>query len=33
MRKKLEWEYADSEVSEAKIKEIGLKFNLQFPQD
>jgi hypothetical protein len=33
MRKDLEWEYADSEVSEAKIKEIGLQLGLQFPQD
>lgn len=29
MRKDLEWEYADAEVSETKIKEIGLQ--LGFP--
>ena len=33
MRKDLEWEYADSEISEAKIKEIGLQFGFQLPQD
>ncbi|WP_147532320.1 SMI1/KNR4 family protein [Bacillus marasmi] len=33
MRKDLEWEYADSEVSEAKIKEFGLQLGFQLPQD
>lgn len=33
MRKDLEWEYADSEVTEAKIKEFGIQFGFQFPQD
>ncbi|MRX72845.1 SMI1/KNR4 family protein [Bacillus lacus] len=33
MRKDLEWEYADSEVSEATIKEIGLQLGFQLPQD
>ncbi|MGG0458367.1 SMI1/KNR4 family protein [Bacillus mycoides] len=33
MRKDLEWEYADAEVSETKIKEIGLQLGFQLPQD
>lgn len=33
MRKDLEWEYADSEVSEFKIKEIGLQLGFQLPRD
>ena len=33
MRKDLEWEYADAEVLETKIKEIGLQLGFQLPQD
>lgn len=33
MRKDLEWEYADAEVSETKIKEIGLQLGFQLHQD
>ncbi|VXB69530.1 1,3-beta-glucan synthase regulator [Bacillus sp. 349Y] len=33
MRKDLEWEYADSEVSEAAIKECGVQIGFQLPQD
>ncbi|MGG2134686.1 SMI1/KNR4 family protein [Bacillus sp. S2(2024)] len=33
MRKDLEWEYTDAEVSETKIKEIGLQLGFQLPQD
>jgi hypothetical protein len=29
----LDWEYADSEVSESKIKEIELQFSFQLPRD
>ncbi|MFB6468425.1 SMI1/KNR4 family protein [Cytobacillus sp. Hz8] len=33
MRKDLEWEYADSKVSEDEIKEIGLQFGFHLPTD
>ncbi|MGG4466560.1 SMI1/KNR4 family protein [Paenibacillus alvei] len=33
MRKDLEWEYADSEVTENKVKSIGLDLGFQLPQD
>ncbi|MEK5521408.1 SMI1/KNR4 family protein [Heyndrickxia sp. FSL W8-0423] len=33
MRKDLEWEYADLEVSENKIKEVGLQLGFNLPQD
>ncbi|KEZ53657.1 hypothetical protein GS18_0201355 [Metabacillus indicus] len=31
--KNLEWEYADSETSEAEIIDIGLRLGYSFPQD
>ncbi|MBL5769375.1 SMI1/KNR4 family protein, partial [Bacillus sporothermodurans] len=31
MRKDLEWEYADLEVSENKIKEVGLQLGFNLP--
>lgn len=33
MRKDLEWEYADAEVSENVIKEIGMRLGFLLPQD
>ncbi len=33
MRKDLEWEYADAEVSETKINDIGLQLGFQLPQE
>lgn len=33
MRKDLEWEYADAEVSKARVKEIGAQLGFYLPQD
>ncbi|SDC84856.1 SMI1 / KNR4 family (SUKH-1) [Terribacillus halophilus] len=33
MRKDLEWEYADSEIPESIIKQIGLQLGFNLPQD
>lgn len=33
MREDLEWEYADSEVPESRIKQIGLQLGFNLPQD
>lgn len=33
MRKDLDWEYADAEVSETKINDIGLQLGFQLPQE